>query len=55
MAICSDELRDDQILYVQPFDGMPVERVMEITGGRRVVVTADLKAPLPAVSTRPGT
>ena len=30
-------LRDDQILYVNLFPGMPWRRVLEITGGRRVV------------------
>jgi hypothetical protein len=30
-------LREDQILYVNLFEGMPWRRVLEITGGRRVV------------------
>ncbi|MCL2646240.1 MAG: hypothetical protein FWD61_04435 [Phycisphaerales bacterium] len=30
--------REDQVMYACLFDGMPLERVMEITGGRRVVV-----------------
>lgn len=34
-------LRDDQVLYVNPYAGMPVERILEITGGRRTVIVAD--------------
>jgi hypothetical protein len=30
--------RDDQVLYVNPCPGMPRERILEITGGRRTVV-----------------
>ncbi|MCJ7737841.1 MAG: hypothetical protein MUQ10_11110 [Anaerolineae bacterium] len=36
-----DGLRDDQIMYVNPFERMPVERIMDITGGRRVVIPTD--------------
>lgn len=35
------ELREDQILYVNPCDGMTVERIIEITGGRRTVIVTD--------------
>ncbi len=38
-------LRDDQVFYVNPCPGMPVERIMEITGGRRVVIVADIQRP----------
>ncbi len=31
-------LRDDQIIYVNAFAGMPFDRIMDITGGRRVVI-----------------
>ncbi|MHC4503007.1 MAG: uroporphyrinogen decarboxylase/cobalamine-independent methonine synthase family protein [Planctomycetota bacterium] len=41
-------LRDDQVLYVNPCEGMPVERIIEITGGRRVVIVADAKGSEPA-------
>jgi hypothetical protein len=34
-------LREDQIIYANACETMPVERIMEITGGRRVVVVAD--------------
>lgn len=39
------ELREDQIIYVNPTSTMPVERVMDITGGRRVVIVADVAPP----------
>ncbi|MCX7016601.1 MAG: hypothetical protein NTW86_29270 [Candidatus Sumerlaeota bacterium] len=32
------ELRGDQVLYVAPYEKMPLQRVLEITGGRRLVV-----------------
>ena len=35
------ELRPDQILCVTPCVGMPVELIMAITGGKRVVIVAD--------------
>ena len=38
-------LRDDQILYVNPCEEMPLERIMEITGGHRVVIVANLEMP----------
>jgi len=38
-----DGLRQDQIVYVNPCGQMPVERIMEITGGHRVVIVANLK------------
>lgn len=41
LAIYFNELRDDQILYVNPCDGMPIERILEITGGRRAVMVAE--------------
>jgi len=31
-------LRDDQILYVNPCEQMPAERILDITGGRRLVL-----------------
>jgi hypothetical protein len=38
-------LREDQILYVNPCPGMPIERILQITGGRRLVLAANLKEP----------
>ena len=34
-------LRDDQILYVHYFEDMPVEEVLNITGGRRTVLVGE--------------
>ncbi len=36
-----DGLRDDQIIYVNPCPGMPTQKILEITGGRRTVVVQD--------------
>jgi hypothetical protein len=36
------DLREDQVLYVNPTDTVTVERIIEMTGGRRVVVPADV-------------
>jgi hypothetical protein len=35
-------LREDQVVYVHPTDSMPLRRIMEITGGYRVVIVADV-------------
>jgi hypothetical protein len=41
-------LSEDQILYVHPCAGMPVDSILRITGGRRLVlVTRELDRPLP--------
>ncbi|MCL2881057.1 MAG: hypothetical protein FWF29_12510 [Treponema sp.] len=31
-------LRDDQVIYYMPCEGMPVEKAMELTGGKRLVI-----------------
>ena len=36
-------LREDQILYVNPTATTSLERIMQITGGKRVVIVADVK------------
>jgi hypothetical protein len=41
-----DGLREDQILYLCPCAGMTIERAMEITGGRRLVINAHLEHPV---------
>ena len=41
-----DGLREDQVLYLNPCAGMTVERAMEITGGRRLVICAHLDRPV---------
>jgi hypothetical protein len=33
-------LRDDQIIYAMPTEAMPVERILGITGGKRLVIQA---------------
>jgi hypothetical protein len=40
------DLREDQVLYVNPTETVPAERILQATGGRRVVIPAD--APIPA-------
>jgi hypothetical protein len=39
------EMRDDVVFYVNPCEGMPVERILQITGGQRTVIVADLEEP----------
>ena len=39
-------LRPDQILYVDPCAGMPVDKIMEITGGQRTVIVGDIREPM---------
>lgn len=38
LEIYFNELRDDQVLYVSPCAAMPLERIMRITHGRRLVL-----------------
>jgi len=40
-------LRDDQILYISPTETMSVDRIIEITGGRRLVLQWPLEEPIP--------
>ena len=39
-------LRDDQVIYVSPNRAWPVERIMALTAGRRVVLQTRLKSPI---------
>jgi hypothetical protein len=34
-------LRSDQLLYVNPCEGMPIKQILEITRGERTVIVAD--------------
>jgi len=34
-------LRDDQVIYLNPTETMTVQRALEITGGRRIVIVSD--------------
>ena len=40
-------LRHDQVIYLYPTETMTVQRALEITGGRRLVLVADLPEPPP--------
>jgi len=33
--------REDTVFYVNPRDGMTVDKILRITGGRRAVIVAD--------------
>ena len=46
VALYFDGLRPEQILYVNPCDGMPVSEIMDITGGQRTVIVADIRDPM---------
>ncbi len=46
LEIYFDELRDDQIIYLNPTATMTVDRAMEITSNRRIVYVADLTNPV---------
>ena len=50
LATYFEALRDDQVLYVNPSEEMPIERIMAITGGRRVVIVADTEDRLPVAA-----
>ena len=41
LAYYFNNLRNDQILYVNPCDTMPIDRILAITGGRRTVLVAE--------------
>jgi hypothetical protein len=43
LAIYYRQVREDVVFYVNPCEGMPVERIVEITGGQRAVIVADVK------------
>lgn len=39
-------LRRDQILYLNPCEGMPIERALKITGGERLVIAGTIAEPI---------
>ena len=47
LEIYYNELRDDQIIYLNPTATMNVEKALEITGGDRLVVVAEIPHPIP--------
>ncbi len=40
------ELREDQIIYLEPCKEMSVEKAVEITGGRRLVIEGNIEKPI---------
>jgi len=46
-----DRLRSDQILYVTPTGSGPVERIVEVTGGERLILQCEL--PQPVLASKP--
>jgi hypothetical protein len=46
LEIYYNELRDDQIIYLNPTATMNVEKALEITGGDRLVVVAEIPQPI---------
>jgi len=40
------ELREDQIIYLNQCPGMPLEKALRITGGRRLVLPEALNEPI---------
>ena len=41
-----DELRDDQIIYLNPCPEMPTDEALRISGGERIVICDTIEAPL---------
>lgn len=46
LALYHQQLRKDQVIYLNPCEGMTIEKAMEITGGERLILAADLNAPI---------
>lgn len=40
-----DGLREDQIIYLNPCEGMSIEKALEISGGKRIVLCEAVDAP----------
>ncbi len=40
-------LRDDQVIYIAPTEAMPLEEILRISGGRRVIVQGYLEGGIP--------
>jgi hypothetical protein len=47
LEIYFNELRDNQIFYFYPCDGMTIEKAMAITGGKRLVIVGVLEKRIP--------
>ncbi len=48
LEIYFNELRPDQIIYLNPTATMTIDRALKITKGRRLVIVADVKEPITA-------
>ncbi len=46
LALYFEGLRPDQMLYVNPCDGMPVNKIVDITGGQRTVIVGNVCEPM---------
>ncbi|OPZ82498.1 MAG: hypothetical protein BWY76_02693 [bacterium ADurb.Bin429] len=40
-------LRDDQVIYIAPTDAMPLEEILRVSGGRRVILQGPLEGRIP--------
>ena len=45
LALYAAGLREDQVIYLIPCPGMPLEKGLEIARGRKLVVNADVSLP----------
>lgn len=45
-------LRDDQVIYIYPTEAMPLEEILRISCGRRVILQGWLEAPVPLATNR---
>lgn len=43
LEIYFNQLREDQIIYLNPCNGMTVKRALEITGGQRLVIVGEIE------------
>lgn len=46
LLLYHQELRSDQIIYLNPCDGMTIEKAVEITKGERLILAANLPSPV---------
>ena len=46
LEIYFNDLREDQIIYLNPCQGMPVDKAMDITGGKRLVIADTIESPI---------
>jgi len=46
LSIYFEQLREDQIIYLNPCKELSIEKALEITHGERLIIAADLDAPI---------